>query len=64
MRHYGDERPVGEFVDEVKKMGTALREAQGAAFETAMPPEKRHTMETIRQRLESRAGRTAEFQDN
>lgn len=64
VRHYGDERPVGEFVDEVKKKGTALREAQGAAFETAMPPEKRHTMETIRQRLESRAGRTAEFQDN
>ncbi|MFC3771172.1 DUF455 family protein [Paenibacillus sp. GCM10012303] len=64
MRHYGDERPVGELVDEVKKKGTALREAQGAVFRRTMPPEKRHTMETIRQRLESRSAHHPEFQDN
>ncbi|WJH33409.1 DUF455 family protein [Paenibacillus sp. CC-CFT747] len=52
MRHYGDSRTVDEFVAEVKKLGTALREEQAAAFTRTMPDANRHTLESIREHME------------
>lgn len=52
MRHYGDSRSVDEFVDYVKKLGTALREKQGAAFKRTMPEHQRHTLDSIKRHME------------
>jgi hypothetical protein len=52
MKHYGDERPVKDFVKELSEKITSLRAEQSKAFVTMMPPEKRMTYDKVKAHMQ------------